>query len=76
VLHPVEAAAQHEEGHAHRRDRHAQVAADAEQLEAGGDAGELGAGGAEVGQHQRDQRDRGQPHAEPLTNQPDHPPGR
>jgi hypothetical protein len=53
VLDAVEAAAGHQRCHHHGGDGDGEVAADTEQLEARGDPGQFGAGGADVGQHER-----------------------
>ncbi len=72
MLDAMEAPLEHEYRHPDGGQRHAQVAAHPEQLEAGGDAGELGAGGADVGHHQRGEGHRRQPYSEPLTYETDH----
>ena len=71
VLDAVETAAQHQQGDDQCRRRNAQIAGDAEQLESGGDAGEFGAGGADVGDDERGQHRTAQPHAVPLPHQAD-----
>ena len=70
VLDASEAAAQNERRYEQRGQRNAHVAADMRQLHARRDARELGAGGAHVGDHQREQRDRSQAHAVVLAHQP------
>ena len=71
LLDAVEAAAQNQRGHDHRRSGDADVATDPEKFGAGGDPGELGAGRADVGDHERGQHGTAQPHAVPLSYQAD-----
>lgn len=66
----METPPQHEERYAQGGGGHAGVAGDAEQLEAGGDPGELGARGAHVGENQDADRDGAKPHPVRVTDQP------
>lgn len=70
VLDVAEGPAQDQQRDADRRERHADVAADAaEQLAAGRDTGELGAEGASVGDHQGAEDERRRARAIALANQ-------
>lgn len=70
VLHTAEAALDDEGRNGERGQGNAHVARHAEDLEARGDTGELGARRADVGHEERPDRERGQPHAVALTDEP------
>ena len=73
LLDAVEAPAQHQNRHDDRGGRDTGVTTDPEQLETGGDPGELGTRRADVGDNERGQHGTGQSHAIPLTHQADEP---
>ena len=73
MLDAVEAAAQHQQRHDDGGRGDARVAAQTEQLEAGRDAGELGAGRADVGHDEHGEGGAPDPHAVALADEADEP---